>query len=107
MAKYMYRTKYTQAGLQGLLREGGTGRRAALSQTIEGMGGALEGFYYAMGDDDLILIAEIPDEATATAIALNVAAAGALEVSTTVLISPETIDEAVGKSVTYRLPGAE
>ena len=106
MAKYMYRTKYTQAGLQGLLREGGTGRHAALSQTIEGMGGSLEGFYYAMGEDDLILIAEIPDEATATAIALNVAAAGALKVSTTVLITPETIDEAVGKSVTYRLPGS-
>ena len=58
-----------------------------------------------MGDDDLILIAEIPDETTAAAIALNIAAAGALEVSTTVLVSPETIDEAVNKSVPYRLPG--
>ena len=106
MAKYMYRTKYTQSGLQGLLREGGTGRRAALTQTIEGMGGTLEGFYYAVGDDDLILIAEIADEATAMAIALNIAAAGALAVSTTVLVSPETIDEAVNKSVPYRLPGA-
>lgn len=106
MAKYMYRTKYTQSGLQGLLREGGTGRRAALTQTIEGMGGTLDGFYYALGDDDLILIADIPDEATATSIALNIAAAGALEVSTTVLLTPETIDEAIGKSVTYRLPGA-
>ncbi len=106
MAKYMYRTKYTQSGLQGLLREGGTGRRAALTQTIEGMGGTLEGFYYALGDDDLILIADIPDEPTATSIALNIAAAGALEVSTTVLLTPETIDEAIGKSVTYRLPGA-
>ena len=106
MAKYMYTTKYTQTGLQGLLREGGTGRRAALTQTIEGMGGTLDGFYYALGDDDLILIADIPDEATATSIALNIAAAGALEVSTTVLLTPETIDEAIGKSVTYRLPGA-
>lgn len=105
MANYMFRTRYTQSGLQGLLREGGTGRREALRQTVEGMGGKLEGFYYAMGDDDLILIAEIPDEVTAAAIALNIAAAGALEVSTTVLLSPETIDEAVNKSVPYRLPG--
>lgn len=105
MANYMFRTRYTRSGLEGLLREGGTGRRAALSQTIEGMGGKLEGFYYAMGDDDLILIAEIPDQTTAAAIALNIAAAGALEVSTTVLVSPETIDEAVNKSVPYRLPG--
>jgi uncharacterized protein with GYD domain len=106
MAKYMYRTKYTQSGLLGLLKEGGTGRREALRQTVEGMGGTLEGFYYAIGDDDLILIAEVPDEATATAISLNIGAAGALKVSTTVLISPETIDEAVKKSVPYRLPGA-
>ncbi len=105
MANYMYRTKYTRSGLAGLLKEGGTGRREALRQTVEGMGGKLEGFYYAMGDDDLILIADIPDEATAASLALNIAAAGALEVSTTVLLSPETIDQAVNKSVPYRLPG--
>ncbi len=47
MAKYLYRTKYTAAGLNGLLKEGGTSRREALKQTIEGVGGSLEGFYYA------------------------------------------------------------
>ncbi|MDE2796661.1 MAG: GYD domain-containing protein [Gemmatimonadota bacterium] len=106
MAKYMFRTSYTQSGLKGLLAEGGTGREAALRQTIEGAGGTLEGFYYAFGDCDLYLIADLPDEAAATALSLNIAAAGALTVSVTVLITPETVDEAVGKSVPYRLPGA-
>ena len=106
MAKYMFRTSYTQSGLQGLLAEGGTGREAALRRTIEGAGGTLEGFYYAFGDCDLYLIADLPDEAAATALSLNIAAAGALTVSVTVLITPETVDEAVGKSIPYRLPGA-
>lgn len=106
MAKYMFRTSYTKAGLEGLLREGGTGRREALEQTIEGMGGSLEGFYYAFGDDDLLMIAELPDDAAATAVSLNIGAAGALDVAVTVLISPETVDEAIKKNVSYRIPGA-
>ncbi len=106
MAKYMFRTNYTQSGLKGLLAEGGTGREAALRQTVEGVGGTLEGFYYALGDCDLYLITDLPDEATATALSLNIAAAGALTVSVTVLLTPEDVDEAVGKSVGYRLPGA-
>lgn len=35
MAKHLFRTKYTKAELEGLLREGGTGRREALRQTID------------------------------------------------------------------------
>lgn len=106
MAKYMFRTNYTQSGLKGLLAEGGSGREAALRHTIESAGGTLEGFYYAFGDCDLYLIADLPDEEAATALSLNIAAAGALTVQVTVLLTPENIDEAVRKSVSYRLPGA-
>lgn len=105
MAKYLFRTSYTQTGVAGLLREGGTGRRDALRQTVEGLGGALDGFYYAFGDDDLLLIADLPDEKAAVAFSLFVSAAGALTVKSTVLIDPETVDGAVKKSVPYRAPG--
>ena len=40
MGKYMLRANYTQAGLQGLMKEGGTGRRAALAQAVEGPEGS-------------------------------------------------------------------
>ncbi len=101
----MFRTSYTQSGLKGLLAEGGTRREAALRQTIEGGGGALEGFYYAFGDCDLYLIADLPDETAATALSLNIAAAGALTVSVTVLLSPQDVDEAAARDVGYRPPG--
>jgi uncharacterized protein with GYD domain len=106
MAKYMFQSKYTAKGLVGLLKEGGSRRRAALTQTIEGMGGTVEGFYYGFGDTDLYLIADLPDDATATAVSLNIANAGALDIKATVLITPETVDEAVKKKVPYRPPGA-
>ena len=106
MAKYMFQSKYTAKGLVGLLKEGGSRRREALTQTIEGMGGTVEGFYYGFGDTDLYLIADLPDDATATAVSLNIANAGALDIKATVLVTPETVDEAVKKKVPYRPPGA-
>jgi uncharacterized protein with GYD domain len=106
MGKYMFHTTYTAKGLPGLLKEGGSRRRAALTQTIEGMGGSVEGLYYAFGDTDLYIIADLPDDATATAVSLNIADAGALNIRCTVLITPETVDEAVKKKVPYRVPGA-
>ena len=105
MAKYLFRTSYTQAGVAGLIKEGGTGRREALRQTVEGLGGRLEAFHYAFGDDDLLLIADLPGEEAAVAFSMFVSAAGALTVSCTVLLEPETIDGAIGKSVPYRKPG--
>ena len=106
MGKYLFQASYTHAGIAGLLKEGGSKRRAALTETIEAAGGTLESLYYAFGKTDLYITADLPDDATATAVSLNVGAAGALSVSITVLVSPETVDEAIGKSVSYRAPGA-
>ena len=106
MAKYMLRTNYTQAGVMGLIAEGGTRREAALRETVESVGGTLEGFHYALGDCDLYLIVELPDAAAAAALALNVTAAGGLTVSTTALMSAEDLDIAARTKVEYRAPGA-
>ena len=106
MARYLIRAKYTQAGVTGLLKEGGSSRRAALRDTIEGMGGTLHDLFYAFGDWDLFLITELPDDEAATAVSLNISAAGALEVSITVIVTPETVDAAVSRTVPYRAPGA-
>lgn len=106
MGKYMFHATYTGEGLVGLLNEGGSRRRAALTDTIEAMGGNVEGLYYAFGDTDLYVICDLPDDATATAVSLNIANAGALNIKATVLVTPETVDEAVKKTVPYRPPGA-
>ena len=106
MGKYLLQASYTQDGLAGLVKEGGTGRRAALTETVEGVGGSLESLYYAFGKTDLFVIADLPDDAAATAVSLAIGASGALGVSVTVLVTAETVDAAIARDVTYRPPGA-
>ena len=47
MAKYLITASYTGKGVEGLIREGGSRRREAVEQMLQGLGGKLESFYYA------------------------------------------------------------
>jgi len=105
MAKYLVKARYTQEGVKGLLKEGGTGRRGAIEKVLTGMGGSLEAFYYVFGDDDALLIVSLPDNASAAALSLTVGAAGGATCTTHVLLTPEELDAAGKTSVDYRAPG--
>jgi uncharacterized protein with GYD domain len=105
MAKFLWKASYSSDGVKGLLDEGGTGRRAAIEQLVGNLGGKLEAFYYALGDDDVIVIVDLPDNTTAAAISLTVNSIGAVQIKTVPLLTPEELDEATKKSVQYRPPG--
>ena len=107
MAKYLLKVSYSAEGIKGVIKEGGTSRVAAVEKTVAGMGGSLEGFYFAFGDSDVYVIADLPDHASAMAVAATVGSSGALSsYETVVLVSPEEIDAAMKKAVDYRPPGA-
>ncbi len=106
MAKYLFQVSYTAGGAEGLRKEGGVGRRAAFADLMKSAGGSLESFYYAFGETDAYIIADLPDNEAATAVALTADSAGAVAMKTTVLIDPETVDAAVKRTVNYRPPGA-
>jgi uncharacterized protein with GYD domain len=105
MAKYLIEVNYVGDGISGLLKEGGTRRREAVDQLFESVGGKVEAFYYAFGDKDVFIIGDLPDNATATALTLRVNATGAALCKTTVLITPQEVDQAVRKPGMYRPPG--
>jgi uncharacterized protein with GYD domain len=105
MPKYLVQGSYTVEGAKGLLKDGGTKRRAAIEALIKGLGGRLEAFYFAFGDTDAYVIIDLPDQVTASALALTVGASGAVGIKTTVLVTPEEVDQAVKKTVQYRAPG--
>ena len=105
MPKYLIKASYSQEGVKGLLKDGGTSRQKAIEGLAESQGAKIESFYYAFGEADIYCIIDVPDEATMTAISLTVAASGAVSLSTTVLIDPETIDTATEKTVSYIPPG--
>ena len=106
MPKYLVKASYTREGLQGLIKEGGTSRRDSISKGIAALGGTVETFLYAFGEDDAYVILDVPDQVTMAAIALTIGASGAATLSTTVLLTPEEIDQAVNQYVDYRPPGA-
>ncbi len=105
MAKYLIAASYTTDGARGVLKDGGTKRRQAAEQVIKSAGGKLEGFYFAFGETDAYVIVDAPDAATVAAVSLAINATGAVNTKTIVLLSPEEIDQAAKKNVTYRAPG--
>ena len=105
MAKYLIQANYVGEGIKGLLKEGGSSRRAVLENLFQSMGGKLESFYYAFGDTDAYIIADIPDNVTATALLLGATSSGAVTCKTTVLITPEEVDAATKLTPSYRPPG--
>ncbi len=106
MTRYLWQASYTPDGIRGILKEGGTGRLSAIERvTVEDFGGVVEAFYFAFGEHDVYVIADVPDAETAAAISLTVAASGAVRVKTTVLLTPEEVDAAAKKAVAYRPPG--
>ncbi len=106
MAKYLVHGSYATEGVRGLLKEGRTSRREAITKLVETAGGTVEAFYYAFGDTDLYLIVDVPDNTTMAALSLLVNAAGAATSKITVLLSPEEIDAATKITATYRPPGS-
>ena len=67
MGHYLIRASYTQAGIQGVLKDGGTGRRTAIDALVASVGGTIESCYWALGEDDVFITAELPDNVAACA----------------------------------------
>ena len=105
MAKFMIKASYRGDGTKALLKEGGSGRRAAVQKSLSAVGGKVDAFYYAFGEADVYAIIDVPDVITAAAVSLAVNATGRIELSTIPLLTPEDIDAACKKSVKYRAPG--
>ncbi|HTV26847.1 MAG TPA: GYD domain-containing protein [Xanthobacteraceae bacterium] len=106
MPKYLVEARYTAEGAKGLLREGGSGRRAAIANLVQSVGGKLEAAYFAFGDTDVYIIADLPDNITAAAVSLAANQTGFIASKTIVLMTPEEIDQATKKTIGFRPPGS-
>ncbi len=105
MPKYLLEAHYSTEGAKGVMKEGGSGRRAAVAKMAESVGGKLESYYFAFGGVDAFVVVDLPDNVAAAAVALAVSQTGAANVKTIVLLTPEDMDNAAKKSVEYRAPG--
>ncbi len=105
MAAFLVQFSYTDKGSSGMLKDGGTKRRAAVEQAVKSVGGRLVAYYFAFGDYDGIALVDGLDNTNIAAVNLAVAATGAVRTFTTVLLTPEEVDAATKKTVNYSPPG--
>ena len=105
MPKYLIQASYTTEGIQGLVKDSASGRRADVQSAVKAVGGKVEAFYYAYGADDVVIILDLPDNVTAAAVGLTTSGSGAVRVRTTPLLTVEDVDKALEVKMQYRAPG--
>ena len=105
MPKFLALASYTSEGIKGITKEGGTARRAVADKMMKSLGGRLEAFYFAFGENAAYVFFDVPDNSTAAAISLAVTETGVVRLKTIVLLTPEEMDQATRTRVEYRPPG--
>ncbi len=95
MALYMFQGAYTSEAWTAQVQNP-QNRVEVVRPVIEAQGGKILSTYYAFGEYDVVVIMEFPDNVSASAIGLTVAAGGAFKAQkTTVLMSVEEGIEAM------------
>jgi uncharacterized protein with GYD domain len=105
MPNYLIEASYSTEGVKGVADKGGTARRDAVGEMIASVGGKIESFYFAFGDADVYVIAELPSDEAAAALALSINRSGSTNIRTVVLLTPEQLDAAANLAPQYRAPG--
>ena len=107
MARYMIQASYTKEAAAALVKKP-EDRSLAVRPLLEKLGGRLLDFYFSLGDYDVVLIAELPNDTAALAAGLAAVTPGHLsKIKTTVLLTPEETVTAMKQAAvtTLRPPG--
>jgi len=100
MASYLFQISYSADAWAAMIKHP-QDRVQAVSKVVEKLGGKVGAFWMAFGDYDLIGVLEMPDNVSAAAFAVAVAAGGACKnVKTTPLLSVAEGMEAMKKAGT-------
>jgi uncharacterized protein with GYD domain len=108
MPVYMMQMAYTAEAWSSLVKD--PEDRAKMARALaEDLGGTNLGFWLSLGEHDVVAVFELPDQSSAAALAMAVAAGGAVrEIKTTPLISPDEAVKAMTRAQTleYHPPAA-
>ena len=107
MPKYLFKARFTGEAIQGVMTSGGSARRTAADDLAKNLGGAVESYHFAFGDDDAYVICDLPDNKAAATLAMTVSSSGRVSVTTVALMTVEELDAiAAGPMLEYSPPGA-
>jgi len=98
MPYYLLRASYTPDALAALLGNPHS-REQAVRTIVEELGGTLEGWWLAFGEDDVVVVLRMPDEASMAAMSMVVSATGTVRrLATTPLLTSEESVEVMRKA---------
>ena len=108
MPKFLVEAQYSSAGLEGLVADGAAKRQRDAKAAFKSLGGKLETFYFALGNNDIVGIVDFPDAASAAAASILTGSTGLVKIKTTALLTVQEADEGIekAKGARYRPPGA-
>jgi uncharacterized protein with GYD domain len=78
MPSYLVQASYAVETLQALMKKP-QDRTEVISNAIEKLGGKLVGFWLSFGDQDIVAIMDMPNNISAAAFSVAIAAGGALK----------------------------
>ena len=105
--KFLLTAEYNAAGAAGAIKDGGTGRQAAVEALVASVGGSLDACYFTSTGTGVVLIVSGPDQASITAALFTVQSSGAISsVASTPLLTAAEVDAAMKLSPVYTPPGA-
>jgi uncharacterized protein with GYD domain len=97
---YLFQTSYTALAWAAMMKHP-QDRAEAVRKSVEKLGGKITAFWLAFGSHDVLGVLEMPDNVSAAAFAIAVAAGGACkDVKTTPLLSIAEGVEAMKKAAT-------
>jgi GYD domain len=102
MAKYLFRVIITKVTSAGSPADYGAGWETSLSDAVANAQGTVESIYFAFGDTDIYMVADLPDEGAVAELSLAIAQGGDATVRTVVLFAPSRVR---GPIWTWRPPG--
>ena len=98
MPSYMLQLSYSAEAWAALIKNP-QDRVKAVNKVVGKLGGKVEAFWASFGDHDLVGVIDMPDNVSAAAFAVSIAAGGACKnVKTTPLLSIEEAVEAMKKA---------
>lgn len=105
MPKYLVQGCYTTEGLNGLLKDKASGRKAAVQAAVKSMKAKLECLYFGVNGSDIVMLVDAPDNVSVTSLTVTVMSSGAVDLVVTPLLTVEEMDAALAMSPKYRAPG--
>jgi uncharacterized protein with GYD domain len=80
MPTYISLVRWTENGIKNVKES--PSRLEAAKQAYEAMGGEIKAFYMVMGQYDMVVVGEVPDDVTASKLALTIGSKGSIRTET-------------------------